>query len=644
MAITSLAIKYRPQTWNDLVEQDSIKSILTYQLETRNFAHVYLFVGGAGTGKTTSARILANTINKGFGSPIEMDAASNNSVDDVRSIIQQAQTKSLSSEYKVFVIDECVTGDVEILTSTGFKRFDCLDGNEKVAQYLDDGTIEFVEPLEFIQQHYSGNLKVWNPRNWCTVKMTPHHVQPLHYIKSDMIKDRYIQDVKFNQHNNLIVSGKGVGTKQTLSPIDRLVIVSQADGTLQGVTSTYSHWSIQLKKERKISRLLNIFKQGGIEYNEIKSREGYRRFTYNLPIEATKQLNTYFNLDMSYSCARDFIEEVSHWDGSISDDYIYYSSIIKDNVDFVSSIATLGGYSSRLRTQEDNRSDPHNTIYRLYLYDRTYSNCQHIGKTMHEEYYDGLVYCVRVPSQKIVVRSQGFTFVTGNCHSISNQGWQAFLKIIEEPPEKVIFIFCTTNPEKIPKTILSRVQRYDFRRISYSGIVNRLKYVCDVEFGKDSYEDEALGFIAKLADGGMRDALTTLDKVVAYSKNITVKNVTKALGITGYERMFKLLGVLEYKQMDAIIKIIEDVYMEGNDLKQFIKQFSNFILDVCKYQLLGNFDYTQIPNTYEKDLKAIQIDVRPLLDILIKLQSDIKWETNPKALIESTLILGVNEL
>lgn len=107
MSTQSLAVKYRPKTFNDVTEQGATKAILREQLETDTVKHSYLFCGGAGTGKTTCARIFANEINKGEGNPIEMDAASNNSVDDVREIIQQAKTKSLDSKYKVFLIDEC---------------------------------------------------------------------------------------------------------------------------------------------------------------------------------------------------------------------------------------------------------------------------------------------------------------------------------------------------------------------------------------------------------------------------------------------------------------------------------------------------------------------------------------------------------
>lgn len=118
MAAKTLAIKYRPKTWDDVMEQDSIKIILKQQLESGEIKNAYLFCGGAGTGKTTCARIFANEINKGQGNPIEMDAASNSGVEDVRSISQQAKMKALDAEYKIFIIDEC-----HAISNTGWQAF-----------------------------------------------------------------------------------------------------------------------------------------------------------------------------------------------------------------------------------------------------------------------------------------------------------------------------------------------------------------------------------------------------------------------------------------------------------------------------------------------------------------------------------------
>lgn len=333
----ALALTYRPQKFDDVVEQDTIKIILRQQLETNTIKNAYLFTGAAGTGKTTCARIFANEINKGKGNPIEIDAASNNGVDNVREIIRQAQTQSLDSEYKIFIVDEC--------------------------------------------------------------------------------------------------------------------------------------------------------------------------------------------------------------------------------------------------------------------------------------------------------------------HSISNAGWQAMLKLIEEPPAKSIFIFCTTDPQKIPKTILSRVQRYDFQRISQRGIHNRLVSILAAEgHGVDSVDYGAVEYIAKIADGGMRDAITLLDKCLAYSTDLTPENVIKALGTVDYTVMFNLLESIIEDRKENIIKSIESVHMEGRDLKQFIKQFTDFILDINKYRVTKSFEFISIPKIYESELNhSVNTNFKflDLLDMMVRLNADIKWEVAPKAMIEATLFIGV---
>ena len=103
----SLPVKYRPKEFSDVSSQKSIIKILEKQIETKQFVNCYLFSGPSGTGKTTIARILADKINSGLGEPIEIDAASNNGVDNVRLIIDQSDQRSLDSEYKVYIVDEC---------------------------------------------------------------------------------------------------------------------------------------------------------------------------------------------------------------------------------------------------------------------------------------------------------------------------------------------------------------------------------------------------------------------------------------------------------------------------------------------------------------------------------------------------------
>lgn len=226
------------------------------------------------------------------------------------------------------------------------------------------------------------------------------------------------------------------------------------------------------------------------------------------------------------------------------------------------------------------------------------------------------------------------------------------LKLLEEPPKTTIFILCTTDPQKIPKTILSRVQRYDFNKISFEGIVNRLKYIIDKENQEQNpsvdikldpikFEEDALKFIAKVAEGGMRDAISNLDKCISYSNNLTVQNVVKALGISDYESLHGLLHNILENNIKEAINNIENIYNQGKDLKLFIKQFIQFTLDVCKYQIYNNYDYIQIPNTINLQ-EYTNIDYTKLLYILdkiIELNFQIKYEQNPKILIESKILL-----
>lgn len=327
----TLANLYRPSTFEDVIGQDNIKIILQRQLESGTVKNAYLFVGSQGTGKTTCARILANEINKGYGNPIEMDAASNSGVDDVRNIIQQAQTKSLDSEYKVFIIDEC--------------------------------------------------------------------------------------------------------------------------------------------------------------------------------------------------------------------------------------------------------------------------------------------------------------------HSISNTGWQAFLKLLEEPPVKSIFIFCTTNPEKIPKTILSRVQRFDFQRIKYQDIVDRLDYILRQENVIKAWDGRAIEYIAKLANGGMRDAITMLDKCLSYSTNLTLSNVVSSLGTVNYDDMLVLYNAIYYQDSDQILTSIESIYQNGKDLKQFIRDFMEFVLDINKYAITDSYAFLHIPEGMYNLRDIVKLDIhQQLLSVLVKLNNDIKWDKFPKSIIEITLL------
>lgn len=225
------------------------------------------------------------------------------------------------------------------------------------------------------------------------------------------------------------------------------------------------------------------------------------------------------------------------------------------------------------------------------------------------------------------------------------------LKIIEEPPAKSIFIFATTDPQKIPKTILSRVQRYDFQRISQKGIVDRLFHILEEEKilthsgGIVTHDEDSIEYIAKIADGGMRDAITLMDKCLAYSKDLTLENVINALGTVDYETMISLSADILVKNSKAVITRVENLYSSGKDIKQFVKQYLQFLLDIQKFGVGCDWKYLQVPKIedYEdwfEDLKSHDYDVlESVLKAMIKLNADIKWSSTPKYDLEAVLYM-----
>lgn len=234
-------------------------------------------------------------------------------------------------------------------------------------------------------------------------------------------------------------------------------------------------------------------------------------------------------------------------------------------------------------------------------------------------------------------------YIIDEVHMLSIGAFNALLKVLEEPPKGVIFILCTTDPHKIPATILSRLQRFDFKRIPQFEIVNRLKYILNEE-GNTTYDIEALEYIAKLADGGMRDAIMKLDTVLGYTTNITLQAVLDCLGITNYEHLLKIVQGIINKQADEPIQIIDSIYRDGKDLKLFVKDLNKFVLDLCKLNITRNKELTLIPTDIMRQCIHIatntsKYDLVDILDGVNNLLDKIKYEQNPKNLIESELII-----
>jgi DNA polymerase-3 subunit gamma/tau len=239
-------------------------------------------------------------------------------------------------------------------------------------------------------------------------------------------------------------------------------------------------------------------------------------------------------------------------------------------------------------------------------------------------------------------------YIIDECHMITSAGWNAFLKGIEETPEYTIFMFCTTEPNKIPATILNRVQRFNIAKINNQEIKDRLMYICQQE-GFINYEDTC-ELISKLSNGGMREAITKLDQCADLSHDLSLENSKLVLGEAPFERMLKLTNCLIGGNEQFTLAAIETLDAEGRDLKQFIDDYLSFVLELTKYILFKNISITNIPEYLENSADAM-ISVNyttsfenslywfnSLADKLLEIKSTIKYDTSVKAVIEANLL------
>lgn len=233
-------------------------------------------------------------------------------------------------------------------------------------------------------------------------------------------------------------------------------------------------------------------------------------------------------------------------------------------------------------------------------------------------------------------------FIIDECHALTSSSWQAFLKCLEQPPQYTIFILCTTEAQKVPATIVNRCQRYNFSKIDTNKIVERLDYICKQE-GFTNYQD-SIEFIAKVSEGGMRDAIATLEKVASFDTNICIENTLQVLGAYPYSTMFKLVNDIIDANQAEVMKTISEIYYQGNDLKLFVDQFFKFCLDVTKYCLFKNMNLIEIPNNEEESLKlSTNFDNAEkyymiIVDKLLELKSKLRNDNSIKTLVEATFL------
>jgi len=234
-------------------------------------------------------------------------------------------------------------------------------------------------------------------------------------------------------------------------------------------------------------------------------------------------------------------------------------------------------------------------------------------------------------------------------HSLSIGAFNALLKILEEPPAHVIFVFATTDPQKIPATILSRVQRFDFKRMSVQQLKSRLMYIIEQENTRDGREinvsSDALEYISKLANGGMRDAISVLDTCLGYQDNLELSDIFNILGTSNYEDVFNIMKFIVKDDYANILDLIEELHLQGKNLKQFVRNLLDVNVDLMKILLVKNWDYVSIPSTYKEEAEELfdllaenEKSLRQIFQKLSDLHQSIKYESNEKTMIQGALV------
>lgn len=244
------------------------------------------------------------------------------------------------------------------------------------------------------------------------------------------------------------------------------------------------------------------------------------------------------------------------------------------------------------------------------------------------------------------ISSKFKVYIIDEVHMLSTGAFNALLKTLEEPPSHAVFILATTDPHKIPATILSRVQRFDFKRMTVEQLVGRLQQIVGWENEEGSnyeVEEDVLEYIAKLANGGMRNSISLLDTVLGYKDNPTLDDVFDILGVPDYKEYLDILVFLHNGQKQEIVELIESLHLRGKDIKRFMLGLTEFVVDLEKVALLGNFNYVQVPSNYfERIEKAVQVlheeELSTWFAKFTAVNNRIKYESNPKVLVQGELL------
>ena len=223
-------------------------------------------------------------------------------------------------------------------------------------------------------------------------------------------------------------------------------------------------------------------------------------------------------------------------------------------------------------------------------------------------------------------------YIIDEVHMLSTGAFNALLKTLEEPPKNVIFILATTEPHKIPATIISRTQRFDFRRITNDEIIQRLRYILEQE--EIAYEEEALSVIARCANGGMRDALSLLDQVISFSDDkVSFEQAIQVSGSLTDDLMIEFVRLLTQQQAQAALLQLQDLLLLGKEASRLIEEWLEFSRDLLVAKQTGDMigrseAFVEFANEVEEAF------LYRFMDALNQTQQEMRFTTKPTISLE----------
>ena len=234
-------------------------------------------------------------------------------------------------------------------------------------------------------------------------------------------------------------------------------------------------------------------------------------------------------------------------------------------------------------------------------------------------------------------------YIIDEVHMLSNSAFNALLKTLEEPPAHAVFIFATTEPHKIPDTILSRCQRFDFKRISLKDIQNQIKHIASSE--GIEINDTAVYLLARESEGSMRDSQGLLDQVVSFSGNkVAERDIIDALGIMDRQFLFRLTDAIIRKDDTACLNLIENIYNFGYDFKRFCQDLLEQIRNLIVVKTVKESkDLLDIPDAEVAELQKLAeevslSDVQIMLNILYRSYEEIARSAMPRFVLEMAIL------